>query len=63
MDPGEAIFGHIIDFGHFPIEMPIEAENLTANGRKCPIAKTVLESVSKMKQLVGKLHKFGNSLI
>ena len=26
MDPGKAIFGHFIDFGHFPIEIPIEAE-------------------------------------
>ena len=26
MDPGMAIFGHFIDFGHFPIEIPIEAE-------------------------------------
>ena len=24
--PGKAIFGHFIDFGHFPIEIPIEAE-------------------------------------
>ena len=26
LDPGKAIFGHFIDFGHFPIEIPIEAE-------------------------------------
>ena len=25
-DPGKVIFGHFIDFGHFPIEIPIEAE-------------------------------------
>ena len=24
LDPGKAIFGHFIDFGHFPIEIPIE---------------------------------------
>ena len=38
---------------------------LTANGRKCPTAKTktVLESVNKMEQLVGvSKAKFGNSL-
>ena len=58
-------FGHFIDFGHFPIEIPIEAENFTANGRKCPSAKTktVLESVNEMEQLVGMSKaKFGNSL-
>ena len=27
LDPGKAIFGHFIDFGHFPIEIPIKAEN------------------------------------
>ena len=27
LDPGKVIFGHFIDFGHFPIEIPIEAEN------------------------------------
>ena len=26
LDPGKVIFGHFIDFGHFPIEIPIEAE-------------------------------------
>jgi len=26
-DPGKVIFGHFIDFGHFPIGIPIEAEN------------------------------------
>ena len=25
-DPGKVIFGHFIDFGYFPIEIPIEAE-------------------------------------
>ena len=26
LDPGKVIFGHFIYFGHFPIEIPIEAE-------------------------------------
>ena len=26
LDPGKVIFGHFIDFGHFPIEIPIEAK-------------------------------------
>ena len=26
LDPGKVVFGHFIDFGHFPIEIPIEAE-------------------------------------
>ena len=26
LDPGKVIFGHFIDFGHFAIEIPIEAE-------------------------------------
>ena len=26
LDPGKVIFGHFIFFGHFPIEIPIEAE-------------------------------------
>ena len=25
LDPGKVIFGHFIDFSHFPIEIPIEA--------------------------------------
>ena len=49
LDPGKAIFGHFIDFGHFPLK----PKNFTANGRKCPTAKTVLESVNKTEQLVG----------
>ena len=24
LDPGKVIFGHFIDFGHFPIEIPID---------------------------------------
>ena len=27
LDPRKANFGHFIDFGHFSIEIPIEAEN------------------------------------
>ena len=57
-------FGHFIDFGHFPIEIPIKAERFYASGRNCPTAKTknVLESVNKMEQLVGiSKAKFGNS--
>ena len=27
LDPGKVIFGHLIFFGHFPIEISIEAEN------------------------------------
>ena len=26
LDPGKVIFGHFIDFGHFSIEIPIEAK-------------------------------------
>ena len=26
LDPGKVIFGHFIEFGHFAIEIPIEAE-------------------------------------
>ena len=51
------IFGHFIDFGHFPIEISIEAEKTTTLGRKGPRAKTkiVLKSVSKVDQL-GRMH-------
>ena len=48
------IFGHFIDFGHFPIEIPIEVEKkITFMGRKGPRAKTkiVLKSVSIVDQL------------
>ena len=57
LDPGKVIFGHFIDFGHFPIEIPIEAEKTTTMGRKGPRAKTkiVLKSVSKVDQL-GSMH-------
>ena len=57
LDPGKVIFGHFIDFGHFPIEIPIKAEKTTTMGRKGPRAKTkiVLKSVSKVDQL-GSLH-------
>ena len=49
----------------FPLKFPLKPKNFTANGRKCPTAKTktVLESVNKMEQLVGMSKaKFGNSL-
>ena len=46
-------FGHFIDFGHFPIEIPIKAEKTTTMGRKGPTAKTkiVLKSVSRVHKL------------
>ena len=55
MDPGRAIFSHFIDFGHFPIEIPIDAEKFFGKWRECPTAKTktVLKSVNKTDQLVG----------
>ena len=28
LDPGKVIFGHFIAFGHFPIEIPIEAKKI-----------------------------------
>ena len=51
------IFGHFIDFGHFPIEISIEAEKTTTMGTKGLRAKTkiVLKSVSKVDQL-GSMH-------
>ena len=65
MDPGKATFGHFIDFGHFPIEIPIEAEKLYGKWKEVSYSKikTVLESVNKMEQLVGlSKAKFGSSL-
>ena len=44
------IFGHFIDFGHFPIEIPIEAKKNYGQNSK---TKTVLKSVNKTEQLVG----------
>ena len=32
--PQEVIFGHLIDFGHFPIEIPIEAERNYHHGKE-----------------------------
>ena len=40
LDPGKVIFDHIIAFGHFPIEIPIEAKKSTHMGRKGRKAKT-----------------------
>ena len=39
----------------FPLKFPLKPKNFTANGRKCPTAKTktVLKSVNKTEQLVG----------
>ena len=34
MDPGKGIFGHFIAFGHFPIEIPIEAEKYYHHGKE-----------------------------
>ena len=64
LDPGKAIFGHFIDFGHFPIEIPIEAEKFYCKWKEVSYSKikTVLESVNKMEQYVGMSKaKFGNS--
>ena len=33
LDPRKVIFGHFIYFGHFPIEIPIEAEKSITMGR------------------------------
>jgi len=47
------IFGHFNDFGHFPIEIPIEVKKITDSGRSGPTTKTksVPKSVNKMEQL------------
>ena len=47
------IFGHFYDFGHFPIEIPIEAEKSTHMGRKGRRAKTktVLKPVNQVAKL------------
>ena len=34
LDPGKVIFGHFIYFGHFPIEIPIEAEKIYQHGKE-----------------------------
>jgi len=34
LDPGKVIFGHFIYFGHFPIEIPIEAEKNYHHGKE-----------------------------
>ena len=36
---GKVIFGHFIDFGHFPIEIPIEAEKKYPNGKERSYSK------------------------
>ena len=47
------IFGHFIDFGHFPIEIPIEAEKITDSRRKGRTSKTktVLKIGDQVEQL------------
>ena len=47
------IIGRFIYFGHFPIEIPIEAENSTHMGRKGRKAKTktVLKPVNQVAEL------------
>ena len=47
------IFGHFIDFGHFPIEIPIEAEKKYPHGKDGPGAKTktVLKPVNQVAKL------------
>ena len=34
LDPGKVIFGHFIDFGHFSIDIPIEAEKKYPHGKE-----------------------------
>ena len=34
LEPIIVIFGHFIDFGHFPIEIPIEAEKIYQHGKE-----------------------------
>ena len=43
------IFGHFIDFGHFPIEIPIEAEKFYRQQKE--ETKTVLKIGDEMEQL------------
>ena len=51
--PRKVILGHFNDFGHFPIEIPIEVKKITDSGRSGPTTKTksVPKSVNKMEQL------------
>ena len=53
MDPGEVIFGHFIAFGHFPIEIPIEAEKFYGQQKERSYIKnkTVLKIGDQIKQL------------
>ena len=34
LDPGKVIFGHFFYFGHFPIEIPIEAKKIYKHGKE-----------------------------
>ena len=48
--PRKEIFGHFIDFGHFPIEIPIKSKKSTHMGRKGhrEKTKTVLKPVNQV---------------
>ena len=54
---GKVIFGHFTYFGHFPIEIPIEAENTITMGRSWATEETkyVLRPVKQWEQL-GNMH-------
>ena len=47
LDPVKVIFGHFIDFGHFPIEIPIEPDIFWGgpSNRVRMKTKTVLKSL------------------
>ena len=47
------IFGHFIDFGHFPIEIPIEAEKFYGQQKEGSYikTKTVLKIRDQIEQL------------
>ena len=38
-DPRKAMFGHFIDFGHFPIEIAIEAEKFYGKWKEVSYSK------------------------
>ena len=54
------IFGHFIDFGHFPIEIPIEAENFLPTWEGVELErkqKKILKPVKQWEQL-GNMHNW-----
>ena len=55
---GKVIFGHFIEFGHFPIEIPIEAEKKYPHGKEGRRAKT--KTVLKPVNQGGKLGSMQN---